>query len=125
MTYKTIFNDGSIYYGKHLIINATRCNDNQESIDFIRNWIINMCDEIDMQRFGDCHVHRFGHGDEVGISAFQLIFTSNISMHTNDKYRDMYVDVFSCKDYDCEVVLNLFEKSFKPEDINHKITYRE
>jgi S-adenosylmethionine/arginine decarboxylase-like enzyme len=79
---------------------------------------------IDMKAYGDPIVERFGDGDDVGISAVQLIYTSAITIHTNDMYRDMYLDVFSCKPFNAETVVERVRRAFAPAEVNHQLLYR-
>lgn len=78
-----------------------------------------------MVRFGDPFVERFGGGIEVGISAVQLIETSAITIHTNDGAKELYLDVFSCKDYDEHVVQECVDKFFSPKSSIQSALYRE
>ena len=100
MPYKRIVVDGVKHYGKHVILTAAGCNDALLEKTAIADFCRDMVKRIDMVPFGEPFVERFGGGDEVGISAVQLIQTSAITIHTNDEARDMYLDVFSCKDFD-------------------------
>jgi len=55
----------------------------------IKRFIYELCDFIEMKRYGDCMVVRFGEGDMIGYSAVQLIETSLVSAH--------FVDVSSAR----------------------------
>lgn len=122
--YKRIVVDGVRYYGKHLVLTAQGCNDNLLSEEAIATWITDLVDRIDMQPFGEPTVARFGEGIEVGISAVQLIHTSAIVIHTNDGSREMYLDVFSCKGFSEEDVLDVLNETFAPQNVNFQILYR-
>ena len=84
-----------------------------------------MVKRIDMVPFGEPFVERFGEDDEVGISAVQLIQTSAITIHTNDEARDMYLDVFSCKDFNAEDVLSAVKDWFAPEGLDSQTLLRK
>lgn len=114
MTYKRVQRNGQTFYGKHLLIDATQCNDNLLSVDFWRQFLPDLARQIDMVPYGQPIVERFGQGIEIGISGVQLIETSAIMVHTNDGTRDMYLDVFSCKDYDTDLVVSLVEEALAP-----------
>lgn len=122
--YKRIVVDGVRHYGKHQIINAAGCGDAILSIDEIRNFIIELVERIDMVRYGDCIVERFGEGIETGISAVQLIMTSAIVLHTNDLSRDFYFDVFSCKDFDEQAVEAFVREVFQPAQLESQVFLR-
>jgi S-adenosylmethionine/arginine decarboxylase-like enzyme len=73
--------------------------------DKIRKFVYELCDLIAMKRFGDCQVVNFGEDERVaGYSMVQLIETSLISAHFANASNATYLDVFSCKPYDPDVV---------------------
>jgi S-adenosylmethionine/arginine decarboxylase-like enzyme len=117
MPYKRILVDGVKHYGKHVILTAGGCNPALLEKSKIAEFCKDMVVRIDMVPFGEPFVERFGGGDEVGISAVQLIQTSAITIHTNDEARDMYLDVFSCKDFDAATVIKTVEDWFSPKSI--------
>ena len=67
----------------------------------IKRFVRELCDLIEMQRFGETQVVRFGDDPRVtGFSMTQLIETSLISAHFADNSKAIYLDVFSCAPYD-------------------------
>lgn len=122
--YRRINIDGSIYYGKHLLLTGRNCNDMLLDKKAIANFIQTLVKKIDMVAFGGCIVERFGSGIEVGISAAQLIETSLVSMHTNDGARDLYLDVFSCKWFSEEVVAEYVSIIFTPMEVTYQVILR-
>jgi len=71
----------------------------------IRRFVTELCDLIEMKRFGECTVVDFGEDERVaGYSMTQLIETSLISAHFANASNTTYLDVFSCKPYDPAVV---------------------
>lgn len=123
--YKRIIRDGVAHYGQHLMLSATNCNERLLDCDSIKAFIKALVKEIDMVAYGEPLVARFGQGIEIGISAVQLIETSAITIHTNDKYCDLYLDVFSCKEYDAGVVVELVEAVFDPYTITFDEVFRK
>lgn len=117
--------EGSHYYGKHVLFDCKNCNEELLSIDFMKSFLVEIADEIKMIRFKEPMVYRFGEGIEVGLSGLQLITTSLISFHTNDSYRDLYLDVFSCKWYDEKKIIELIEEKLSPSNINVNIIIRK
>ena len=59
-----------------------------------------------------------------GISAVQLITTSSITFHSDDEGECIFLDVFSCKDFNRKIPSKLIKKFFDPKDINDKFIYR-
>ena len=78
-----------------------------------------LIEDIDMVKYGEPLIKHFGSGDAAGWSIVQLIETSNITMHTCDESRDMYIDVFSCKRFDCERVKRFIEVVFSPRSVKY------
>lgn len=122
--YRVINVDGVIYYGKHLIVTARGCNENLLEKDAIANFMTELVDRIDMVAFGDPLVERFGEGVQEGISGVQLIHTSAIVVHTNDQARDLYLDVFSCKTFSEDDVLEFVQQVFNPTSTNYQVLMR-
>ena len=81
------------------------------NVDHIRNYVLALCELIDMQRFGECQIVDFGSGRVAGYSMVQLISTSLISGHFANDTNNAYLDIFSCKGYDPAVVEE-FSKNF-------------
>src|SRR3989338_840786 len=71
----------------------------------IKEFVARLCDLIKMKRYGETMVVHFGEEERVaGFSMVQLIETSLISAHFANLTNTVYLDVFSCKPYDVEVV---------------------
>jgi S-adenosylmethionine/arginine decarboxylase-like enzyme len=78
----------------------------------IRRFAVELCDLIQMKRFGETTVVHFGEDERVaGYSMVQLIETSLISAHFANQTNTIYLDVFSCKPYKPEKVRD-FSQSF-------------
>jgi S-adenosylmethionine/arginine decarboxylase-like enzyme len=95
-------------YGKELILDLHECDLATFTRDSIAEYFLKLCKLIDMEA---CDLHfwdDFGvPADECqtephlkGISAIQFILTSNITIHTLDLLESVYVNIFSCKDFD-------------------------
>jgi S-adenosylmethionine/arginine decarboxylase-like enzyme len=81
--------------------------------DAIKRFVVELCDLIEMKRFGETQVVHFGEDERVaGYSMVQLIETSLISAHFANASNAVYLDVFSCKPYDPEVVQQFAERYF-------------
>ena len=81
--------------------------------DEIRRFVIELCDLIELKRFGKTQVVHFGEDEVVaGYSMTQLIETSLISAHFANLTNTTYLDVFSCKPYDPELVQAFAQKYF-------------
>ena len=82
------------------------------SADKIRQFVVELCELIEMKRYMDTLVVHFGEDERVsGFSMVQLIETSLISAHFANQTNTTYLDVFSCKPYDPDIVAE-FAQSF-------------
>ena len=95
-------------YGLELIMDLKGCNIDTFTRESIGKYFDELCKLIDMQQ-GDRHFW----DDEglppeecqtdpktYGVSAVQFILTSTVVVHTLTKLGDVYVNIFSCKEFD-------------------------
>ena len=111
-------------YGVELILDLHGCDVttfNRESLD---NYFETICEAIDMQR---CKMHFW---DDVGVppeeqqtsphtkgtSAVQFILTSTIVVHTLDLLEAVYINIFSCKEFDKDKAEQLTKKWFDAKE---------
>lgn len=91
----------------------------------IRRFVVELCDLIEMKRFGETQVVHFGEDEKVaGFSMVQLIETSLISGHFANLTNAVYLDVFSCKAYQPETVQAFAQKFFKGSSSRMNATMR-
>jgi S-adenosylmethionine/arginine decarboxylase-like enzyme len=94
--------------------------------DAIRRFVVELCDLIEMRRFGETQVVHFGEDERVaGYSMVQLIETSLISGHFANLTNAVYLDVFSCKPYDPETVRRYAQLYFGGKSSNLNVTLRQ
>jgi S-adenosylmethionine/arginine decarboxylase-like enzyme len=93
--------------------------------DLIRSFTHELCELIEMRRFGETQVVHFGEDEKVaGYSMVQLIETSLISAHFANQSNTVYLDVFSCKQYDPETVRQFARRFFGGQHTIINVTYR-
>jgi S-adenosylmethionine/arginine decarboxylase-like enzyme len=59
-----------------------------------------------------------------GISAIQFILTSNITIHTLEKLRSAYVNIFSCKDFNPHLAKVFTANWFQGEIVKSEVIDR-
>jgi S-adenosylmethionine/arginine decarboxylase-like enzyme len=92
----------------------------------IRSFVIELCELIQMKRFGEPQIVHFGEDERVsGYSMTQLIETSLISAHFANLSNNVYLDVFSCKYYHPQVVADFARTYFKGKDSNFNVVFRK
>lgn len=72
---------------------------------------------IDMKAYGDPQVVHFGTEDKMGYTLVQLIETSNITAHFSEDTSSAFINVFSCKPFDKQIVKQVVKNYFEPEVI--------
>jgi S-adenosylmethionine/arginine decarboxylase-like enzyme len=92
--------------------------------DQIEAYVIALCKVIGMKRFGECQVVNFGEGRVAGYSMVQLIETSLISGHFANDTNRAYLDIFSCKGYDPNVVEAFSRDFFGAKSSTASVTVR-
>lgn len=114
-------------WGLHTAIDLHGCNAELiRSEEEIKQFVAELCELIQMKRFGECVVVNFGEDEKVaGFSMTQLIETSLISAHFANLTNTTYLDVFSCKFYDPIVVAEFAKKYFEAQDYNLTPTLRK
>lgn len=115
-------------WGYHAIFDCTSCDigliTDRENIDkFVRELV----KRINMVAYGEPVIEHFATHDpqKAGYSLVQLIETSNITGHFVDKNGDAYIDVFSCKEFDMEIVIDTIQEFFNPKRIRDRFMCRD
>ena len=112
-------------WGYHLIVDARDCDPTAiRSKETIRAFVKDLVEAIDMVAFGQPQIVMFGTGNKKGYTLVQLIETSNITAHFVEEFNDIYLDVFSCKNFKPAVALAVFRKYFGPSSVNVRFLNR-
>lgn len=91
----------------------------------IRCFVYELCDRIEMKRFGECVVVNFGEDERVaGFSMTQLIETSLISGHFANESNVAYLDIFSCKFYEPRTAAEFATAFFKGKNYKLQVALR-
>jgi len=115
-------------WGYHLLLDCTAGNIARiTSEGNVRAFVKELVVAIDMIPFGDTWIERFATHDQekAGISFCQMIETSNITGHFVEKNGNFYIDVFSCKPFSNDVVLDVVDKYFAPQKIRQHLISRD
>ena len=122
---------GSIY-GQELILDLHGCDPATFTRDHLDRFFTELCDLIDMEK---CEVHFW---DDVGVpveqrqtsqhtkgtSAVCFILTSTIVVHTLDLLETVYVNIFSCKEFDTDEAAQFTAKWFDSKDWTKQVVTR-
>ncbi len=118
-------------YAKHLILDLFECDTSVNDPEHIEQFFIGLCDRINMERAIDPETKEnltmyWSEGPEcephiVGTSGVQFIRTSNIVVHTLTELETVYIDIFSCKDFESQDAVR-FASAFFGGRIKNSIT---
>lgn len=112
------------FWGYHLILDVHGCDpEKSQDQEYLTAWVKDLVKTIEMIPYGEPQVLHFGKDDPklAGWTALQLIETSNIVAHFCDDTGDLYLDVFSCKWYDKQDVVNHVKQWFAPKCITTQV----
>lgn len=111
-------------YGQELILDLHECDIGTFSRDSFTGFFVDVCKLIGMTR---CDLHFWD--DEgapesekqtsphtQGFSAVQFILTSSIVIHALTQLKAVYLNVFSCSEFDCDMVAKFATDWFKAGD---------
>ena len=110
----------SNYWGYHTMLDCGGCDNSAiTNRDNIVNFTKELVKRIDMIAYGEPIVEHFATHDpnKAGFSMMQLIETSNLAAHFVDSDNTMYLDVFSCKTYEIQTVIDVVKEYFKAETV--------
>lgn len=117
-------------YGKELILDLHNCDPSTFNRKSIKKYFEQLCKQIEME---PCKLSWWDdHGvspDEQqtephlkGTTAVQFILTSNIVIHTLDLLGAVYINIFSCKDFNSDIAKEFSAKWFKGKIVSsHEI----
>lgn len=100
--------------GYHYMINAYHCNDNIKDKEVIRRMLIELPEIIDMNRLSEPFITDLDVKNP-GVSGFVVIAESHIAIHTFNKNNILWLDVFSCKPFSEQIILNYIKSCFSPK----------
>ena len=113
-------------WGYHLILDSSKCmRGSIRSSNIIKQFSDELVQKIQMVPYGKPQIQHFGSGNKAGFTLVQLIETSNIVAHFVEETDDMYLDVFSCKEYDPNIVKNVVNYYFRPIQMHSKFVIRQ
>jgi S-adenosylmethionine/arginine decarboxylase-like enzyme len=115
-------------WGQHLIIDLAGGNlEAIRSAEVIARFSRELVAAINMKAYGEPLLAHFADHlpKAVGWTLVQLIETSSITGHFCDITGDAYLDVFSCKEFDVQTVLDLVEATFQPRHVESTLLMRQ
>jgi len=120
-------------YGKELVLDIHNCDTSTFTRRSITKYFKELCDLIGMVRcklsfWDDCGVPPEEQETEPhlkGTTAVQFIMTSNIVIHTLDLLETVYVNIFSCNNFDADTAAKFSAEWFRGEIVNSHVIERK
>ena len=114
------------HWGYHLALDCRACDiDKITDATRVAEFARTLVERIDMKAYGEPQVVNFGSGNKAGFTLVQLIETSNICAHFCNENGDAYFDVFSCKPFDNQTVVDTIQEFFQPERVRMHFLERQ
>ncbi|WP_163340250.1 S-adenosylmethionine decarboxylase family protein [Desulfopila sp. IMCC35008] len=114
-------------FGFHLILDCYLCRSEKlDNIDACYQFLDQMVDIIGATKQTQPYVFRTPEefiGKE-GLSGWVPIVESGISIHTLTESRFVSVDVYSCKEFDIQMIVQFTQAFFEPNEIEQQFLLR-
>ena len=112
-------------YGPHLTIDAYGADPVKlADVGLLFETLDELPGLIGMQKIGPPQMARFKESDKAGISGIVMIVESHISVHTYANKDCFFMDVFSCKPFDHQKVIEHMKRVYAPKELEINIVER-
>ena len=118
-------------WGYQLILDLGGCNINKITEENTKDMIDSLLKKTKMKALGK-PVFKFIHATEQsvshsidGFSVVQFIITSSITIHTVNSTRSIFIDFFSCKEFNPDDVERIVERFYNPSIIKRRYITRD
>jgi S-adenosylmethionine decarboxylase len=103
-------------FGPHLIVDLSECAGNLEDEEKITHFLVDLVGKIDMTPISEPQVFPYSGKVEAdkGVTGGIIIAESHIYLHTFSTKKYVFLDIFSCKQFDVNVALELIKNTFVP-----------
>ena len=113
-------------WGYHLLLDCSGCNQSIDNDIVIEKFVVELIPRIGMQAVDGPRIeYLLPKTPNAGFRMMKMIQTSNITAHFVSATREGYIDLFSCKSFDKDVVVELVKKYFNPTNINETFLKRQ
>lgn len=100
-------------WGKSALIDLHDCSHERLiNPELLKQFVSELVTAVNMEAHGPCYVDRFGDGELTGLSAMQFIKTSAITVHCDEVGNRVFIDIFSCKDFNADKAVSFSQQFF-------------
>ena len=115
-------------FGVHVTIDASKCNKLKlGSISLVYDILNKLPERIGMTKmtlpYAVKWMDKFAHGSE-GISGFVMIAESHISIHTFPDQDYVFMDIFSCRNFDTDQAIKYLVGAFEAKKYDKHVLKR-
>tara|TARA_B100001996_G_scaffold229152_1_gene176603 strand:- start:471 stop:857 length:387 start_codon:yes stop_codon:yes gene_type:complete len=113
---------------KHLLIRAEVDNcPMKNELGYVLTWMNKLISKINMKLMHGPNISYIDQAGNRGITCMALIETSHIVLHVWDEMKPglFQLDVYSCKSFDLNIVIELLKESFTVRKIQYKFLDRK
>ncbi len=114
-------------FGPHVMLDLNDCCSKKlDDLNLCFNFLNTFPDQIGMTKISTPHVFPYEGlvPEDRGITGTVIIAESHISVHTFPLKNYAFIDVFSCKPFAVETVIQHCVELFESKDPVHHVTYR-
>jgi S-adenosylmethionine decarboxylase len=113
-------------YGLELVIDLKDCDLSDLSKEKLTRFFVELCKRIDMTRHGEpMFWEDYSSTPHLnGISAIQFIETSDVVCHALPLLKAIYLNIFSCKEFDTDDALTFCKEFWNTSSENHTVITR-
>lgn len=115
------------FFGPHLLLDLGECNNillaDQK---LVYDLLYNIPEQVGMTRISEPNVFYYTGRvpEDHGVTGVVVLAESHCSIHTFQEKGHCFIDLFSCKDFDANMAVELFSKAFEAKSITHRVVER-
>ncbi|MBI4173133.1 MAG: adenosylmethionine decarboxylase [Candidatus Aenigmarchaeota archaeon] len=118
---------GQSAFGPHVMVDASKCVfDKLVDYDLVFDILDNLPAKLGMTKMTAPYVVKWldKFGTVPGVSGFVMIAESHISIHTFPDQDYVFIDIFSCREFDTEKAIKYLVSSFGAKKVTTKVIKR-
>ena len=107
-------------FGPHLMLDCSDCNyDKISDLEYVFNFLNTLPDKIGMTKIIQPYVFPYSGliPEDKGITGMVIIAESHITFHSFTEKDYFFFDLFSCKSFDTDKVVELVKEAFEVKTI--------
>lgn len=101
-------------FGPHLMLDCRGCNEKIGDLDFVWNFLNDLPERVGMTKIIQPYVFPYSGliPEDKGITGVVVIAESHITFHSFTDKDYFFFDIFSCKHFDVEIVVDYIREAF-------------